>query len=342
MPVPLPPRPDLSSAVFGLLRSLPAGHATTYGRIARALGEPNAAKAVATLLLAPHPDADCRCHRAVRANGTPGLFAHGDAGEKLRRIAEDGVTVCDGRVTRFAHLTADDLFDPFRVWQREIAATAISDSSVIATAEGVVMAGVDVSYGRSSDGQEFAVAACVGVWGGPASGEDEVVGVGFGVERPAFPYVSGYLSVREVPAALAAIVDYRTRFGDPNVLLIDGNGSLHPRQAGVAVCIGVMSGLPAIGVAKSHLTGTVVAPDEDLSPIQIEGRNKGLRVRWQTPAMKKPLPLDVSPGHRIGFDEVRCLFASLPRETRLPRAIYEADRRSREEASRLTAVEASG
>lgn len=73
-------------------------------------------------------------------------------------------------------------------------------------------------------------------------------------QRPTrFPYVPGYLSFREAPAALAALAKLRTR---PNLLLCDGQGLAHPRRFGLACHLGVLTGLPSIGVAKSLLIGT--------------------------------------------------------------------------------------
>jgi deoxyribonuclease V len=72
--------------------------------------------------------------------------------------------------------------------------------------------------------------------------------------RPtAFPYVPGLLSFREVPAVLEALQRLKRR---PDVVLCDGQGIAHPRRFGVACHIGVLTGLPTIGVAKSRLIGT--------------------------------------------------------------------------------------
>jgi deoxyribonuclease V len=70
--------------------------------------------------------------------------------------------------------------------------------------------------------------------------------------RTRFPYVPGYLSFREAPAVLAALAKLRTR---PDLLLCDGQGLAHPRRFGLACHLGVLTGLPSIGVAKSLLVG---------------------------------------------------------------------------------------
>jgi deoxyribonuclease V len=74
-----------------------------------------------------------------------------------------------------------------------------------------------------------------------------------------FPYVPGLLSFREAPAVLAALERLRLR---PDLLLCDGQGIAHPRRCGVASHIGILAGLPAIGVGKSRLLGTHEEPPQ--------------------------------------------------------------------------------
>lgn len=67
------------------------------------------------------------------------------------------------------------------------------------------------------------------------------------------PYIPGFLSFRETGLAeliLELVADPAGR-ATPQVLFVDGNGRLHPRQAGSAVAIGIKTGLPTIGVGTS-------------------------------------------------------------------------------------------
>ncbi len=71
--------------------------------------------------------------------------------------------------------------------------------------------------------------------------------------RPtSFPYVPGLLSFRETPAVLDAL---GMLVEPPDMLLCDGAGYAHPRRFGIACHLGVLTGIPAIGVAKSRLIG---------------------------------------------------------------------------------------
>ncbi|XP_045425592.1 endonuclease V isoform X4 [Lemur catta] len=69
------------------------------------------------------------------------------------------------------------------------------------------------------------------------------------------PYVSGFLAFREVPFLVDAVRRLQAKEPGlmPQVILVDGNGVLHHRGFGVACHLGVLTGLPCIGVAKKLL-----------------------------------------------------------------------------------------
>jgi deoxyribonuclease V len=110
-----------------------------------------------------------------------------------------------------------------------------------------------------------------------------------------FPYIPGLLSFREVPAILDALAQLHVI---PDLLLCDGQGTAHPRRFGIACHLGLLTNLPAIGVAKSLLVGKHAPLDPQAGawqPLIHRGETIGaaLRNRDQTN------PLYISPGHKI-------------------------------------------
>lgn len=139
--------------------------------------------------------------------------------------------------------------------------------------------------------------------------------------RPtSFPYVPGLLSFREIPAVLDAFADLRIR---PDLLLCDGQGYAHPRRFGLACHLGLLSGLPSIGVAKSRLVG-------DHGPL---GEEKGARTwLWHKGEIIGVVlrtrsgvrPLYVSVGHRIGLDTALDYVLACTTRYRLPETTRQA------------------
>lgn len=148
-----------------------------------------------------------------------------------------------------------------------------------------------------------------------------------------FPYVPGLLSFREGRPILDAFSELPI---EPDVVVFDGSGRIHFRQAGLATHIGVALDLPAIGVAKSLLCGRPVAStealaagerveivaDEDVSAPEGTTIGHALQTR-QYPNSHRINPVYVSPGHRVSVDTAtaivdRCRGGyKLPEPTRL-------------------------
>ena len=83
--------PDFHRRVYEASLKLQPGQTTTYGEMARQLGEPGAARAVGQAL-GHNPFAPIvPCHRILAAGGRSGGFsAHGGAATKLRMLAIEG------------------------------------------------------------------------------------------------------------------------------------------------------------------------------------------------------------------------------------------------------------
>lgn len=138
-------------------------------------------------------------------------------------------------------------------------------------------------------------------------------------QRAAFPYIPGYLGFREVPALVAAWARLDPR---PDILLVDGQGLAHPRGVGLACHLGLVLGVPTIGVAKSLLVGAgEPGPDPgDTAPILWQGRSIGTALRTRRGAR----PIYVSVGHRIGLPSALAILARLADGRRLPPPIRAA------------------
>lgn len=113
-----------------------------------------------------------------------------------------------------------------------------------------------------------------------------------------FPYIPGLLSFREVPTVLEALDKLKQL---PDLLLCDGQGTAHPRRFGIACHLGLLTGLPAIGVGKSLLVGKHAAVPEEKGgwvPLQHQGETIGAVLRTRVGTK----PLYISPGHRISLE----------------------------------------
>lgn len=146
-----------------------------------------------------------------------------------------------------------------------------------------------------------------------------------------FPYVPGLLSFREAPAIMAALNDLAEM---PDLLMVDGHGIAHPRRLGVAAHIGLLTGLPSVGVAKSVLCGTYEMPGPERgaqSPLRHKGEIIGTALRSRS-FIK---PVFVSPGHRVSQEgAVRITLQCLGRY-RLPEPTRLADKLSKAGAAQL-------
>ena len=112
-----------------------------------------------------------------------------------------------------------------------------------------------------------------------------------------FPYVPGLLSFREMPALLAALDQLRV---EPDLILCDGHGLAHPRRFGIACHLGILRGVPSIGVAKSRLVGEHGEPAQRRGawvPLRHQGETIGAVLRSRTGTR----PIFVSVGHRVSL-----------------------------------------
>jgi deoxyribonuclease V len=102
------------------------------------------------------------------------------------------------------------------------------------------------------------------------------------------PYISGLFMLKEAKPILNALKKLTKRF---DILLVDGNGKLHPRNFGLACYIGLIINKPTIGIAKKLLCGTVQSD----STVKLGGKIIGSEIKFE----KKKIYVSV--GHKINL-----------------------------------------
>lgn len=230
---------DLYSYFYSLVRQVPHGMVTSYGALARALGDVVASRACGYMLSINPDPIGTPCFKVVRSDGTVGKFTHPDGSrEKIRRLNSDGVEVGDNMILDFENLMFDDFhsdmpLESMKTEQNEMASVIDTEDHFSAGR----IAAVDVSYDDFTG------------YGAMVIEENGTYEVRQAVMPVNFPYIPGYLSYREFKFIRELAGDYT------DLLLVDANGYLHPRHVGLASFTGIKLGIPTIGVAKSLLTG---------------------------------------------------------------------------------------
>jgi deoxyribonuclease V len=208
--------------------------------------------------------------------------------------------------------------DPSSAERLQLSLRALVDLDATASVSPQTVAGVDVSYAVGSD---QVVAAAVVLDLATLVVLDQATSAG----EATFPYVPGLLAFREVPFLLAALEKLRIT---PEVLVCDGYGVAHPRRFGLACHLGVVTGLPSFGVAKTPFTAGFSEPGparRDWSELRDGDEVLGRVLRTRTGVR----PVFVSIGHRIGLDEATSLTLALTPRYRLPETTRLADQLSR-------------
>jgi deoxyribonuclease V len=134
-------------------------------------------------------------------------------------------------------------------------------------------------------------------------------------ETTGFPYIPGLLAFREAPVVIKALEKLKTK---PDVIMVDGHGIAHPRKLGIASHIGVLTGYPTIGCAKSILVGTPasILPTEKGSYVNLiwHGEVVGNVVRTRD----NVAPVYISTGHKISLEKATEMALASTTRYRLP------------------------
>ncbi len=152
------------------------------------------------------------------------------------------------------------------------------------------------------------------------------------------PYIAGYLAFREVAHYVQVYQELREKYPEwcSDLILVDGNGILHPAGFGLASHLGVLLDVPTIGCAKKlHLIdGLTKDCGRGVSPAATPIQGKSGKVYgWAVTTSNTTNPVYFSPGHRVSMESVykfaieACLYRE-PEPTRV------ADRLSRREGGK--------
>ncbi len=106
-----------------------------------------------------------------------------------------------------------------------------------------IIGGLDVAYYK-----DFGIGAAVAL----SYNDLKVIDKAYSIVKIKIPYVPTFLAFREVYPMITALLKLKVK---PDVTLVDAHGIMHPRRLGAASHIGVVLGIPTIGVAKSRLVG---------------------------------------------------------------------------------------
>lgn len=287
---------DLNQFIFKATSQIPKGMVSTYGDIAKALGDVRASRAVGTVLANNPRPIVVPCHRVVYSDGRTGWYdGKGKGAErKIELLRGEGVRISEGAVEdfekrRFADFKIPRILENLKKEQEGMRARVVERDDY---GELRFVAGLDVSYSlteafgsmvifdlRKMKKVEERTARC----------------------ETNFPYIPGYLGYRETPIAKKLIVG-----NEDMVYLIDGQGALHPRGFGVACQIGVCLDVPTIGAAKSLLCGTVAEDEGEKARVLVDGGVRGYELRKRH--RKK---VYVSVGNRISLGTATDLCSQL-------------------------------
>lgn len=183
----------------------------------------------------------------------------------------------------------------------------------------VTVTGLDVAYDEETG---LIAAAAVTL----ATADFRVVEKRAVVSEVTFPYEPGLFAFRELPPLLDAL---RALERVPDLLVCDGHGLAHPRRFGLACHVGVVTGLPTLGVGKTRFIGEHGEPGRERgssTPLVDGGEVVGTVLRTQAGVK----PVYVSVGHKISLDHACRQVLSLCPEFRQPETTRHADRLARD------------
>lgn len=208
--------------------------------------------------------------------------------------------------------------------QRRLAALVVAHDQLPAHIRTV--AGVDVAYAPDSD-QLVAAAVLLDAT------SLEVLHAATVRLHATFPYIPGLFSFRELPPIRQALAQLPEL---PDLIICDGQGLAHPRRFGLACHLGIATGLPTIGCAKTRLVGhyhSLGQPRGSTAALLLDEEVLGQAVRMQAGIN----PVFVSVGHRVSLATACHWVLRCAPTYRLPETTRAADHLVNQELQRLLA-----
>ncbi|MBA3044328.1 methylated-DNA--[protein]-cysteine S-methyltransferase [archaeon] len=322
---------DIYQIVYGFVSQIPKGRVSTYAGIAKALGDIRVARAVGRILNENPRLIEIPCHRVVYYDGKIGGYKLG-VEKKIELLKDEGIEIRDGKVKSFSSALFSDFKTDYPLKKLRDEQIVMSKKIVLDdTFEKIeTVAGVDVAY---SDDNAYGTCVIFDY------DTKRIINEKIVKTKIEFPYISTYLSFREYPViektfSKKSFRVYATEFQQeflafsekpkafpengksyfpynektvkslkekPTVLMIDGNGILHPFGIGLASHAGILLNIPTIGVAKTLLCGRpefIPKKQGDFSRIIYKNKTIGFCLK----SSKNAKPIFVSPGHKISFE----------------------------------------
>ncbi len=158
--------------------------------------------------------------------------------------------------------------------------------------ENLIIGGIDISFLKDQS---------VGIAGIVILNKNlEILEKQFLIKEIHFPYISGFLSFRELDIILDLFHIIKTI---PDILCFDGQGIAHPRFLGIATHGGLILDIPSIGIGKTKLVGEYIEPAKtkgSKSPLYY----KNIQVGWVIRSRSFSKPIFVSPGWKVGLSTI--------------------------------------
>ncbi len=269
---------DLYDYFYYLVRQIPEGMVSTYGDLADALGDRIASRAVGEMLSMATERDNIPAHRVVFADGTVGKQTHrNERTARIGTLRSEGVKIEEDHVPdfenlRFTSFTTDKPLEKIKQEQVRLQ-SYIEMEGIDPDAQLIAF---DVSYSRRNS---YAVMV-------KETRSGYRFSTSVGVSK--FPYIPSFLAYREFPAIRGLY------HGSGDLLLFDGNGSLHPRKMGLATFAGVLFQSASIGIAKTQTNFST--------------GKKMLKIRELTEGQRISKNIILSPGNRVTLDAAVAIF----------------------------------